>query len=63
MTILLDSELRQLLDSPRLPFIARKIDAVLADSRYRCEPSSIRRSIDRPCRLSSQADEAENLSP
>ena len=35
MTILLDSELRQLLDSPRLPFIARKIDAVLADEARR----------------------------
>ncbi len=35
MRILLDSELRQLLDSPRLPFIARKIDAVLADEARR----------------------------
>ena len=35
MTITLDSELRQLLDSPRLPFIARKIDAVLADEARR----------------------------
>ena len=35
MAILLDSELRQLLDSPRLPFIARKIDAVLADEARR----------------------------
>ena len=35
MPSLLDSELRQLLDSPRLPFIARKIDAVLADEARR----------------------------
>lgn len=35
MTILLDSELKHLLDSPRLPFIARKIDAVLADEAKR----------------------------
>ena len=35
MTITLDSELKQLLDSPRLPFIARKIDAVLADEARR----------------------------
>ena len=31
----MDSELQQLLDSPRLPFIARKIDAVLADEATR----------------------------
>ncbi|MEZ4770806.1 MAG: Uma2 family endonuclease [Caldilineales bacterium] len=31
MTIVLDSDLKQLLDSPRLAFIARRIDAVLAD--------------------------------
>ena len=30
MTIVLERELQYLLDSPRLPFIARKIDAVLA---------------------------------
>ena len=35
MTITLDSELKLLLDSPRLPFIARKIDAVLADEARR----------------------------
>ena len=35
MTITLDSELKQLLESPRLPFIARKIDAVLADEAKR----------------------------
>lgn len=35
MTIVLDRELQYLLDSPRLPFIARKIDAVLADERQR----------------------------
>ncbi|MCB0207443.1 MAG: Uma2 family endonuclease [Anaerolineae bacterium] len=31
MTIVLDQELKHLLDSPRLAFIARRIDAVLAD--------------------------------
>ena len=35
MTIVLDRELQYLLDSPRLPFIARKIDAVLADETQR----------------------------
>ena len=35
MTITLDSELRQLLDSPRLPIIARRIDAILADEAMR----------------------------
>lgn len=35
MTIVLDRELQYLLDSPRLPFIARKIDAVLADEAQR----------------------------
>lgn len=35
MTLVLDRDLKQLLDSPRLPFIARKIDAVLADEKRR----------------------------
>lgn len=35
MTIVLERELQYLLDSPRLPFIARKIDAVLADETQR----------------------------
>lgn len=35
MTLVLDRDLKQLLDSPRLPFIARRIDAVLADEKRR----------------------------
>jgi Uma2 family endonuclease len=35
MTLVLDRDLQQLLDSPRLPFIARRIDAVLADEKRR----------------------------
>ena len=35
MSLVLDRDLKQLLDSPRLPFIARKIDAVLADEKRR----------------------------
>ena len=35
MTIVLDSDLKQLLNSPRLPFIARRIDAILADEAQR----------------------------
>lgn len=35
MTLVLERELQYLLDSPRLPFIARKIDAVLADEAQR----------------------------
>lgn len=35
MTIVLDRDLKPLLDSPRLPFIARRIDAVLADEQRR----------------------------
>lgn len=35
MTLVLDKELQPLLDSPRLPFIARRIDAVLADEKRR----------------------------
>lgn len=35
MSLVLDRELKQLLDSPRLPFIARRIDAVLADEKRR----------------------------
>jgi len=35
MTLVLDRELKQLLDSPRLPVIARQLDAVLADEKQR----------------------------
>lgn len=35
MTLVLDRDLKLLLDSPRLPFIARRIDAVLADEKRR----------------------------
>jgi Uma2 family endonuclease len=35
MTLVLDRDLKPLLDSPRLPFIARRIDAVLADEKRR----------------------------
>jgi Uma2 family endonuclease len=35
MSLVLDRDLKQLLDSPRLPFIARRIDAVLADEKRR----------------------------
>lgn len=35
MTLVLERELQYLLDSPRLPFIARRIDAVLADEAQR----------------------------
>lgn len=35
MTLVLDRDLKQLLDSPRLPFIARRIDAVLAHEKRR----------------------------
>lgn len=33
MSLVLDRDLKQLLDSPRLPLIARHIDAVLADEQ------------------------------
>lgn len=35
MAMPLDRDLKQLLDSPRLPFIARRIDAMLADEKRR----------------------------
>jgi Uma2 family endonuclease len=35
MSLVLDRDLKQLFDSPRLPFIARRIDAVLADEKRR----------------------------
>jgi Uma2 family endonuclease len=35
MTLALDQDLKKLLDSPRLPFIARRIDMVLADEKRR----------------------------
>jgi hypothetical protein len=35
MTLVLDRDLKQLLDSPRLPFIARRIEAVLAHEKQR----------------------------
>lgn len=35
MTLVRDRDLKRLLDSPRLPFIAHKIDAVLADEQRR----------------------------
>lgn len=35
MTVVLDRQIQQLLDSPRLPFIARKIDQVLTDEARR----------------------------
>ena len=35
MTLVLDRDLKPLLNSPRLPFIARRIDAVLADEKQR----------------------------
>ncbi len=35
MTLVLDRDLKPLLDSPRLPFIARRIDALLAEEKRR----------------------------